>query len=373
MALARLTLARAAARRGQQQQQRWLGRAAIRVGRAAELETALDGADQCAAVEGRAVLEVGGADATEFLNGMQCNDMARIAGGGGGMLTAFLTAQGRVVADAFMYPQPAASAGASGSPRYLVEVDARVAPRILQILSFYRLRSRVEIRDATDEYAVWSLWGPRAATAAAAAQDGAWAADGRAPGMGLRLVAERSGVPRAVAGLEQRGADEYRLRRILKGVAEGADDFVCGAAVPLECNLDYMGGVHFSKGCYVGQELTIRTHHRGVVRKRLVPVLLAHADAGPRNPLCVDRQWACPVPPQAEITRTGGAPPPSARRVQPGRLGSTAWNAGLALMRLDLVQQYVAGDDVAFEATAADGSRVFVSPWLPSWWPAAAP
>lgn len=38
--------------------------------------------------------------------------------------------------------------------------------------------------------------------------------------------------------------------------------------MPLESNLDLMSGVDYKKGCYVGQELTARTHHRGVVRKR---------------------------------------------------------------------------------------------------------
>jgi folate-binding protein YgfZ len=36
--------------------------------------------------------------------------------------------------------------------------------------------------------------------------------------------------------------------------------------------------VDFRKGCYVGQELTIRTYHTGVVRKRIVPVQIYNKD-----------------------------------------------------------------------------------------------
>jgi folate-binding protein YgfZ len=42
--------------------------------------------------------------------------------------------------------------------------------------------------------------------------------------------------------------------------------------------LELQHGVDFRKGCYVGQELTARTHHTGVVRKRVVPVLLYELD-----------------------------------------------------------------------------------------------
>jgi folate-binding Fe-S cluster repair protein YgfZ len=42
----------------------------------------------------------------------------------------------------------------------------------------------------------------------------------------------------------------------------------------LECNLEFQNGVNFSKGCYIGQELTARTFHTGVVRKRVLPLVV---------------------------------------------------------------------------------------------------
>ena len=45
-----------------------------------------------------------------------------------------------------------------------------------------------------------------------------------------------------------------------------------GHAIPLEYNLDGLNAISFTKGCYVGQELIARSHFRGVIRKRLMPV-----------------------------------------------------------------------------------------------------
>ena len=47
----------------------------------------------------------------------------------------------------------------------------------------------------------------------------------------------------------------------------------------LEAGLDRLGAVDFEKGCYVGQEVTARTHYRGLVKRRLAPFILGDATA----------------------------------------------------------------------------------------------
>jgi len=53
----------------------------------------------------------------------------------------------------------------------------------------------------------------------------------------------------------------------------------------LEGNLDLLNGVDFHKGCYVGQELTARTHFRGKVRYRLYPVRIEGETPEPGTPV----------------------------------------------------------------------------------------
>ena len=61
------------------------------------------------------------------------------------------------------------------------------------------------------------------------------------------------------------------MLRLLHGALEGTE---VDGVIPLECNLDWLNGVVFDKGCYLGQELTARTHYRGLLRKRCFPVVV---------------------------------------------------------------------------------------------------
>ena len=60
-------------------------------------------------------------------------------------------------------------------------------------------------------------------------------------------------------------------RRFQNGLFEIQDASKGSSLLPFECNLDYTNGLSLDKGCYVGQELTIRTFNNGVIRKEYSP------------------------------------------------------------------------------------------------------
>src|SRR5690606_2742996 len=76
--------------------------------------------------------------------------------------------------------------------------------------------------------------------------------------------------------------------RLGLGMPDGARDFEIDRSLILEGNLDSLNGVSFTKGCYVGQELTARTKHRGKVRRRLLPVAVEGALPAPDTPIHKD-------------------------------------------------------------------------------------
>ena len=54
----------------------------------------------------------------------------------------------------------------------------------------------------------------------------------------------------------------------------------------LEAGLDRLGAVDFEKGCYVGQEVTARTHYRGLVKRRIVPLAISGGCPAPGSDVC---------------------------------------------------------------------------------------
>ncbi len=63
---------------------------------------------------------------------------------------------------------------------------------------------------------------------------------------------------------------DYEAIRLLYGVLEGdevSDQF------PLNMNFEHLNAISFNKGCYIGQELTQRTYHTGVLRKVAMPFI----------------------------------------------------------------------------------------------------
>eukprot|EP00775_Hariotina_reticulata_P008521 gene8521-8703_t len=75
----------------------------------------------------------------------------------------------------------------------------------------------------------------------------------------------------------------FRQYRYKLGVAEGDTDIPTGEVAPLECNLDALSGISYSKGCYIGQERNSYTHYRGIIRQRMMPVLLPGVDDSTRE------------------------------------------------------------------------------------------
>ncbi len=202
-----------------------------------------------ARLSSRTVLRLSGPDRVSFLQNLVSQDMA-LAERGQPLFTCLLTPQGKYLFDFFVLPEEDA---------LLLDIEADRAGDFIDRLGKYRLRADVNLEPLGDECAIFALWDRKSGDARAFA-------DPRLPALGQRIVAGAHHLP-AVNARES----DYREHRYRHGIPEGGHEIAVGGASLLELNFDVLNGVSFSKGCYLGQELTARTHYRGLVKRRYLP------------------------------------------------------------------------------------------------------
>ncbi|MBU3078205.1 CAF17-like 4Fe-4S cluster assembly/insertion protein YgfZ [Sphingomonas quercus] len=193
----------------------------------------------------RALIRLSGEDVRGFLQGLVTADMNAPLPAWG----ALLTPQGKVLFDFLLWAE---------GDDILVDCEADQADALVRRLTLYRLRRRIVI---AREPALAVHWAPGG---------DAGVADPRLPGLGRRWLAPAE---------EGDAAAAWRTHRLALGVTEGAAELGQDRTLWLEANARELGGVSFTKGCYVGQENTARMHHRAKVSRRLV-VLRTGEDPG---------------------------------------------------------------------------------------------
>jgi tRNA-modifying protein YgfZ len=191
----------------------------------------------------RAIIRVSGDNPAGFLQGLVSNDTQKLAKDGIAY-AAILTPQGKYLADFFLVAQGA---------DVLIDVAAPLADDLFKRLSLYKLRAPVML--AREDMPVSRGTGP--------APDGALD-DPRHPALGWRAYG---------VALPEDGTDWGALR-VAHCVPETGIELVPNETFILEAGFERLNGVDFRKGCYVGQEVTARMHHKTELRKGFATVRL---------------------------------------------------------------------------------------------------
>lgn len=286
---------------------------------------------QAALLPDRGVVEVAGQDARKFLNGLLTSDVDKLEPAHA-VFAALLTPQGKIIVDFILVE------GAEGGTFFL-DCPRALASALKQRLDFYKLRAQVTIEDRSDALGVLAIWDGEAES-----KRGLCFRDPRLPELGLRCILASEVIDEAAAeiGAELVDAAAYEAHRIALGVPRGGLDFIYSDTFPHEADMDQLNGVDFDKGCYVGQEVVSRVEHRASARSRVVPI--AYDEFAPSSGL-----------------------PITANGKQVGLLGSTAKGRGLALLRLDRVEDAVAS------GTALEAGGITIRAVKPDWanfdWP----
>ncbi|GAA5880256.1 hypothetical protein JCM16303_003869 [Sporobolomyces ruberrimus] len=233
----------------------------------------------------RSLLSIQGKDSTKLLQGLVSNDVRKLKQpqdsreGDSILYAALLQADGRYMSDLFLHRNPTPLDPTV--PSYLVDHPSTQTSQIRSYLKRHLLRSKVKMgKEAESEWQVVQVWRNlnEGVEKSRWEQGEEWldgqegiGRDPRVAGMGWRFVTKK-GEELPSELFQQVTPSHYHLHRLSYSVPENPTDFLVG--LPMESNLDLMNGVDYKKGCYVGQELTARTHFKGIVRKRGVGIRL---------------------------------------------------------------------------------------------------
>lgn len=280
-----------------------------------------------------------------------------------------LTSKGRVLSDLFIYP----GLRPSPTPTYYLELHPSLSSKILTMLKLHKLKTRVDIQ-RLDNLHLWyyyntslqfstlvnyvrSYFTPQgdALTLTTNAESFindalifdrqnlpiAFGIDDRIPDRGVKFISTHSTAEHLFnAEFEElfeprlESSDLYDLRNIVDGVPEKL--YIVKDTLPFEHNLDLMNGISYDKGCYVGQELTIRTKNQGVIRKRILPFEILTDLERSGDEQSVDTSF------QSDYT---GVDLPSTTRRPAGKILHMKYNRGLILFNLS----HLKGDHTDFE------------------------
>ena len=212
---------------------------------------------ETAFLDDRAVIAISGPEARPFLQGLVTNDVAGSLAPGSGLYAALLSPQGKILFD-FLVTE--------GDGALLLDVARESVEVLLKKLKMYRLRAQVEI-EARPQLGVYlNLTGHPDNRPASYADRAVSFPDPRLPALGVRSIGSRAEMPANLPGPR-----EYHEERVRLGVPEGGD-FGNEKIFALDAGLEELNGVSFTKGCYIGQELTSRMKHRATARKRILGV-----------------------------------------------------------------------------------------------------
>ncbi|WAQ87698.1 hypothetical protein PtA15_8A604 [Puccinia triticina] len=234
----------------------------------------------------RGLISLQGEKSKTFLQGLITNNLNKLTASqdtphSPALYTAFLTPPGRLQFDGFVYPEHPQP---NQPPCLLIDHHLPEADRLLAWLRRFVLNSRVKIsRDTRELWAVWPnhpLDDIHTLLASPSLLDQpshpVWKDFRGDQRLGYRIIGNPESVPelKSLAQLPEAPLSTYALHVLLHASLPHSLSPPYPVTLPFEANLDYHHGVDFRKGCYVGQELTARTYHTGVIRKRMVPVTI---------------------------------------------------------------------------------------------------
>ena len=224
-------------------------------------------------LEDRGLLYINGDEAKEFLQNIITNNIENVSEDRS-CFSVLLTPQGKYLYDFIIIKHK------SG---FLLDCEKEIIDDLYKKLNLYKLRSKVEILNLSNEFVVASLSKEKfleienskdkEGSTIKFREDSIFL-DPRSKELGARLIInlEKLYLSLKKLGLEISEVDEYYNHSHLLGIPQVDTKYLQDKIFGIECNFEELNGIDFRKGCYVGQENTARIKLKDKLNKRLFAI-----------------------------------------------------------------------------------------------------
>ena len=224
-------------------------------------------------LDDRAILYINGEDAKEFLQNLISNDINKVSDVNS-CFSSLLTPQGKFLYEFIIVKHK------SG---YLLDCEKPQAEELFKQLSLYKLRSKVEILNLSNEFVVAAFSHEKFLTFDEAKDQPGYTIkyredpiflDPRNKNLGARLIINLEKLYLSLKKLELKDdkIENYYDQSHKLGIVPKNLNKLKNKLFGIECNFEELNGIDFKKGCYVGQENTARIKLKNKLSKRLLPV-----------------------------------------------------------------------------------------------------
>ena len=229
--------------------------------------------DQIIILENRGLISITGEDAKEFLQNIITNDINKVSRSSS-IFSALLSPQGKYLFDFFVI---------KNERGYLLDCDGNSVKSLIDNLSKYKIRSKVEIKDISSSNVVGIIHYENfkmiqkelnKQTFTLHFRDSPIFVDPRDSDLGARIISPLEKLYLTIKKLNLKIVENnsYIKKAFLKGIPVEGLMSLQNQLFGLEINFEKLNAIDFKKGCYVGQENTARMKLKNKIRKQLMSI-----------------------------------------------------------------------------------------------------
>ena len=216
----------------------------------------------------RTVLKISGSNYLNFLNNILTSDITKLKSKEA-IPTALLTPQGRILFDLLISLGPVQKINDLGS--VLIECDFAQVDELFKKINMYNLRKEVVIEKTSHKVSVTN--NPKDYPSSLIDKRFFEISIGR-----IYSTSKVENIDLEIHSINQENLSWYDSLRHTHCIPEGPKEIISNVSLPLEINLDLLGGISVEKGCFIGQEVNARVKWKGLVKKKYVPIILKNKD-----------------------------------------------------------------------------------------------